>query len=67
LEVVKVLEGASASLKHNGAMVSLNDQTAKQNGAAWSNRDVPLQRFDIELGSMAKPVAAPGRAQTVAH
>jgi predicted dehydrogenase len=67
LEVVKVLEGASASLKHNGAMVSLNDQVTKQNGAARSNRDVPLQRFDIELGSMAKPVSAPGRGQVVAH
>ena len=65
LEVVRVLEGASTSLKQNGAMVSLTQQAAKP-AAAWSNRDVPVQRFDIDLGTVSKP-ATVGRAPATTH
>ena len=67
LEVVRVLEGASNSLKQNGAMVSLTQQQQQAKPAtAWSNRDVPVQRFDIDLGTMAKP-ATVGRAPATTH
>jgi predicted dehydrogenase len=67
LEVVRVLEGASTSLKQNGAMVSLTQQQqAAKPAAAWSNRDVPVQRFDIDLGTMSKP-ATVGRAPATTH
>ena len=66
LEVVRVLEGASTSLKQNGAMVSLTQQQAAKPAAAWSNRDVPVQRFDIDLGAMSKP-ATVGRAPATTH
>jgi len=65
LEVVRVLEGASTSLKQNGAMVSLTPQAAKPT-AAWSNRDVPVQRFDIDLGTVSKP-ATVGRTPATTH
>ena len=56
LEVVRVLEGASHSLKQNGAMISLQQQQPANKAAAWSSRDVPVQRFDIDLGAISKPV-----------
>ena len=65
LEVVRVLEGASTSLKQNGAMVSLTQQQAKP-ATTWSNRDVPVQRFDIDLGTVSKP-ATVGRAPATTH
>ena len=65
LEVVRVLEGASTSLKQNGAMVSLTQQRAKP-ATTWSNRDVPVQRFDIDLGTVSKP-ATVGRAPAQQH
>jgi predicted dehydrogenase len=66
LEVVRVLEGASTSLKQNGAMVSLipQQQAAKPATVRPKNGDVPVQRFDIDLGTISKPttVAQPAPA-----
>src|SRR5688572_436701 len=65
LEVVRVLEGASTSLKQNGGMVSLTQQQPKP-ATTWSNRDMPVQRFDIDLGTVSKP-ATVGRAPATTH
>lgn len=56
MEVVRVLEAASASLKNNGALVSLGPDSSKPPVAdGRPNKAMPVQRFTIDVP--AKPVS----------
>jgi predicted dehydrogenase len=55
LQVVRVLEAASMSLKQNGASVSLSAESAKRSGPARLNKETPVQRFEIDLPAYARP------------
>jgi len=57
MEVVRVLEAASASLKQNGGLISLSTQSKKNPGARTS-AETPLQSFEIEVPTYLKPVGA---------
>jgi predicted dehydrogenase len=55
MEVVRVLEAASASLKQNGGLISLNPQPKKP---VRASADTPLQAFEIDVPTYLKPVGA---------
>jgi predicted dehydrogenase len=54
MEVVRVLEAASMSLKQSGGQISLVSEPAKTNGAVRLSKEVPVQQFDIDLPAFAK-------------
>jgi predicted dehydrogenase len=54
LEVVRVLEAASMSLKQSGGQVSLAPEPAKSNGSVRISKEMPVQQFDIDLPAFAK-------------
>jgi predicted dehydrogenase len=55
MEVVRVLEAASASLKQNGGLITLNPQPRKP---VRTSADTPLQAFEIDVPTYLKPVGA---------
>lgn len=58
MEVVRVLEAASASLKQNGALVSLSPESSKPAAAAARiNKETPMQRFTIDVPTCPKSVS----------
>src|SRR5258705_1463866 len=63
LEVARVLEAASASLKQNGGLISLSPQPKKQMSGARTGGETPLQSFEIDVPTYSKAVGAqvPGR------
>ena len=62
MEVVRVLEASSASLKQNGALVPLGAESSKPVGNGNGNgngrlaKETPMQRFTIDVP--AKPISA---------
>jgi predicted dehydrogenase len=57
MEVVRVLEAASASLKQNGALVSLGGESSKPVvGNGRIPKETPMQRFTIEVPTSPIPV-----------
>jgi predicted dehydrogenase len=57
MEVVRVLEAASASLKQDGALVSLATESSKPVvGNGRMAKETPMQRFTIDVPTCPKPV-----------
>ena len=58
MEVVRVLEASSASLKQNGGLISLSAQPKKHPVGARTNGETPLQSFEIDVPTYPKAVNA---------